>query len=35
MRKNILFFKDDFVFSHSVGGELIHNNKIPLQKSKN
>ena len=32
---DILFKNDDFVFSYRVGGILIHNNKILLQKPHN
>ena len=32
---DILFKKDDFVFSYRVGGILIHNEKILLQRPKN
>ena len=35
MKKDILFKTDDFVFSFRVGGILIHDNKILLQKPKN
>lgn len=33
--KDILFKTDDFVFSYRVGGILIHNDKILLQKPQN
>lgn len=33
--KDILFKTDDFVFSYRVGGILIHNGRILLQKPKN
>lgn len=32
---NILFKNDDFVFSYRVGGILMHNGKILLQRPKN
>ena len=32
---DILFKNDDFVFSYRVGGILIHNEKILLQRPKN
>ncbi len=32
--KDILFKEDDFIFSYRVGGILIHDNKILLQKPK-
>lgn len=32
LKKDILFKTDDFVFSFRVGGILIHDNKILLQK---
>lgn len=32
MKKDILFKKDDFIFSYRVGGILIYNDKILLQK---
>ncbi len=32
---DILFKNDDFVFSYRVGGILIHNDKILLQRPKN
>lgn len=35
MNKDILYKDNDFVFSYRVGGILIHNNKILLQKPKN
>lgn len=35
MSKDILFKTDDFIFSYRVGGILIYNNKILLQKPKN
>lgn len=35
MSKDILFKTDDFVFSYRVGGLLIQNNKILLQRPKN
>lgn len=35
MGKDILFKTDDFVFSYRVGGILIHNDKILLQRPKN
>lgn len=35
MKKDILFKIDDDVFSYRVGGVLIHDNKILLQKPKN
>ena len=35
MGKDILFKTDDFVFSYRVGGILIHNDKILLQKPIN
>jgi ADP-ribose pyrophosphatase YjhB (NUDIX family) len=35
MGKDILFKTEDFVFSYRVGGLLIHNNKILLQRPKN
>jgi ADP-ribose pyrophosphatase YjhB (NUDIX family) len=35
MSKDILFKTEDFVFSYRVGGLLIHNNKILLQRPKN
>ena len=35
MSKDILFKTEDFVFSYRVGGVLIQNNKILLQKPKN
>ena len=35
MGKDILFKEDNFVFSYRVGGILIHNDKILLQKPKN
>ena len=34
MSKDILFKTDDFIFSYRVGGVLIHNDKILLQKPK-
>lgn len=34
-KKDILFKNDDFVFSYRVGGILIHNGKILLQRPKN
>lgn len=35
MNKDILYKDNDFVFSYRVGGILIHNDKILLQKPKN
>ena len=35
MKKDIIFLTDDFVFSYRVGGLLIHNGKVLLQKPKN
>lgn len=35
MKNDILFKIDDFIFSYRVGGILIYNNKILLQKPKN
>lgn len=35
MNKDILFNTNDFIFSYRVGGILIHNDKILLQKPKN
>lgn len=35
MKKDIIFLTDDFVFSYLVGGLLIHNGKVLLQKPKN
>lgn len=35
MKKDIIFPTDDFVFSYRVGGLLIHNGKVLLQKPKN
>lgn len=35
MEKDILFKTEEFVFSYRVGGVLIKNNKILLQKPKN
>lgn len=35
MAKDILFKNEDFVFSYRVGGILIHEGKILLQKPKN
>ena len=32
---DILFKNDDFIFSYRVGGILVHNNKILLQRPKN
>ena len=32
---DILFKNDEFVFSYRVGGILIHNEKILLQRPKN
>lgn len=34
MKKDILFKTEDFVFSYRVGGLLIHDGKILLQRSK-
>lgn len=34
-KKDILFQEEDFIFSYRVGGILIHNNHILLQKPKN
>ena len=34
MKKDILFKTEDFVFSYRVGGILIHDGKILLQKPK-
>ena len=33
--KDLLFKTDDFIFSYRVGGILIHEGKVLLQKSKN
>ena len=33
--KDIIFKTDDYVFSYRVGGVLIHNGKILLQKVPN
>ena len=35
MANDILFKNEDFVFSYRVGGILIHDGKILLQKPKN
>lgn len=35
MGKDILFKTEDFVFLYRVGGILIHNDKILLQRPKN
>lgn len=34
MKKDILFKTEDFVFSYRVGGLLIHDGKILLQRPK-
>ena len=35
MNRDILFKTDDFIFSYRVGGILIRDNKIMLQRPKN
>lgn len=35
MKRDILFKTEDFVFSYRVGGILVHNGKILLQRPKN
>lgn len=35
MQRDILFKTEDFVFSYRVGGILVHNDKILLQRPKN
>ena len=35
MSRDILFKTDDFIFSYRVGGLLIRNDKILLQKPRN